>query len=96
MKATTDKRIKVLALRSAPAEGYYRYAEHITIPTLIVQGGADPISVESKILYNRIAGKKKMVIMKGADHLYSKQEHLEEAKDTIVSWFVENLRGLER
>lgn len=96
VKVSTDKRIKVLSLRSAPVEGYYPYAENITIPTLIVQGEADPILEESKILYKHLAGKKKMVIIKGANHLYTKQEHLKEAKDAIVSWFIENLRELKR
>lgn len=92
LKASADNRIKVLVLRSAPAEGYYKYAQYINIPTLIVQGEADPILEESKILYNHLVGKKKLVLIKGADHLYSRQEHMKEAKDAIVAWFTENLK----
>lgn len=92
LKASTDKRITVLILRSSPADGLYQYAEHITIPKLIIQGEADPISVESKILYKHLAGKKKLVLIKGADHFYSRRKHLEEAKDAIFSWLIENLK----
>jgi len=92
VKASTDKRINVLVLRSAPAAGFYRYAEQVTIPTLIVQGDADPISEESNILYRHLTGKKKLVLIRGADHLYSKHEHLEEAKAAIISWLKENLK----
>jgi putative phosphoribosyl transferase len=89
IRAANDGRIKVLALRSAPAEGYYQYANQVRIPVLIVQGDADPIMKESLILYERLAGEKKLAIIKGADHLYSKEEHLKEAREAIAQWFDE-------
>jgi putative phosphoribosyl transferase len=91
VRASTDSRIKALALRSAPAEGYYKYADNVRIPTLIVQGDADPIMSESLILYEHLAGEKKLALIKGADHLYSKEEHLREAREAIVQWFAEKL-----
>lgn len=91
VRAATDKRIKALALRSAPAEGYYQYANKVHIPVLIVQGDADPIMKESLILYEKLAGEKRLVLIKGADHLYSKEEHLREAREAVVQWFVEKL-----
>lgn len=87
----SDKRIKTLALRSAPAEGYYQYANKVHIPVLIVQGDADPIMKESLILYEKLAGEKRLALIKGADHLYSKEEHLREAREAVVHWFVERL-----
>lgn len=89
--AASDKRIKTLALRSAPAEGYYQYANKVHIPVLIVQGDADPIMKESLILYEKLAGEKRLALIKGADHLYSKEEHLREAREAVVHWFVERL-----
>jgi putative phosphoribosyl transferase len=91
VRAVSDGRIKVLALRSAPAEGYYQHANQVRIPVLIVQGDADPIMKESLILYEHLAGEKKLVLIKGADHLYSKEEHLKEAREAVVQWFVEKL-----
>lgn len=91
IRATTDERVKALCLRSAPAEGFFQYAKHINIPVLIVQGDADPIMKESLTLYEHIISDKKLVLIKGADHLYSKEEHLREAKEAIVDWFVEKL-----
>jgi putative phosphoribosyl transferase len=91
VKGATDSRIRALALRSAPAEGYLEYARRVGIPVMIVQGDADPIMRESRILYEHLAGGKKLVLIKGADHLYSKEEHLEEAREAIVQWFVEEL-----
>lgn len=92
LRAASDGRIKALALRSSPAEGYYDYARSVRVPVLIVQGDADPIMKESLAIYEKLAGEKKLAIIKGADHLYSKEEHLREARDTIVQWFVEKLR----
>ncbi len=89
--AATDDRIKALVLRSAPAEGYYQYASQVRIPTLMVQGDADPIMEESRILYEHLAGEKKLALIKGADHLYSKEEHLKEAREAIAQWFAEKL-----
>lgn len=89
--AASYKRINALALRSAPAEGYYQYANKVHIPVLIVQGDADPIMRESLILYEKLAGEKRLALIKGADHLYSKEEHLGEARQAIVEWFVEKL-----
>jgi putative phosphoribosyl transferase len=91
VRAATDSRIKALVLRSAPAEGYYKCADKVHIPTLIIQGDADPIMSESLILYERLAGEKKLALIKGADHLYSKEEHLREARKAIVQWFAEKL-----
>lgn len=91
VKATTDERIKALSLRSAPAEGFFHYAKHINIPLLIVQGDADPIMKESLTLYEHFISNKKLVLIKGADHLYSKEEHLREAREAIVEWFIEKL-----
>lgn len=91
VKAATDKRIKALALRSSPGEGYYEYAGKVSTPTLIVQGDDDPIMKESLVLYEKLAGEKKLALIKGADHLYTKEEHLKEAREAIVQWFVEKL-----
>jgi len=89
--AATDDRIKALVLRSAPAEGYYQYASQVRIPTLIVQSDADPIMEESHILYEHLAGEKKLALIKGADNLYSKEKHLKEAREAIAQWFAEKL-----
>jgi putative phosphoribosyl transferase len=91
VKGAADGRIRAMALRSAPAEGYYNYAHKVDIPVMIVQGDADPLIRESRILYEHLAGGKKLVLVKGADHLYSKEGHLKEARDSIVKWFDEEL-----
>jgi len=91
VRATIDVRIKALALRSSPVEGYLHYAQQIKIPVLIVQGDRDPIMKDSLILYEHIPGDKRLVLIKGADHLYSKEEDIKEARDTIAQWFAERL-----
>ncbi|MCX9012035.1 MAG: alpha/beta fold hydrolase [Candidatus Methanoperedens sp.] len=91
IRAATDRRIKALALRSTPAEGYYHYADQIKIPVLVVQGDADPMMKESLTLYERLPGEKRLALIRGADHLYSNEQHLREAREAIVQWFVENL-----
>lgn len=91
VRAASDARIKVLVLRSAPTKEYYQYASQVQIPVLIVQGDADPIMKESLVLYEHLAGEKKLALVKGADHLYSKEEHLKEAREVIARWLAKKL-----
>jgi putative phosphoribosyl transferase len=91
VKGASDGRVRAMAFRSLPTEGYYEYARKVDIPVMIVQGDADPIMRESRILYEHLSGGKKLVMIKGADHLYSKEGHLKEARDSIIKWFVEEL-----
>lgn len=35
-------------------------------------------------------------IARESNFLYTRQEHMEEAKDVIVAWFIENLREYKR
>jgi pimeloyl-ACP methyl ester carboxylesterase len=91
--AATDKRIKALVLRSAPMEGYYHHGDKVTIPTLIVQGEADPIMKESKELFQHLPGEKKLELIRGAGHLYEEPEQLDQAKNAIVQWFKDRLEG---
>lgn len=91
IRAATDRRIKALAMRSAPAEGYYYYADRINIPVLVVQGDADPVMKETLTLYERLPGEKRLALIRGADHLYTNEQHLREARGAIVQWFVEKL-----
>ena len=80
-------RIAAMVLRSSPSEGYHEYAGKVAIPVLIVQGDADPIMRESIVLYEKLGGEKKLYVVKGADHLFSREEHLKEAREKIVEWF---------
>lgn len=91
LKGIRDGRIRALVLRSAPVRGYYECARKISIPVMIVQGDADPVMQESRMFYENLAGGKKFVLVKGADHFYSKDEHLMAAGEAIVQWFAEEL-----
>lgn len=85
--AAGDPRIKALVLRSAPVEGYYALGEKITIPTLIVQGEADPILAESRELFRHLRGERRLELISGAGHLYERPEELRQAREAIVGWF---------
>ncbi len=93
--AARDQRIKALVLRSAPVEGYYALGEKIAIPTLIVQGEADPILAESRELFRHLRGERRLELIKGAGHLYERPEELRRAREAIVGWFRRWLAGPE-
>lgn len=91
VKAAADGRVRALTLCTVTAEGYHEYARKVDIPVMIVQGDEDPLMRGSRTHHERLATGKKLVLIKGADHLYSKEVHLKEAQEAIVQWFVEEL-----
>jgi pimeloyl-ACP methyl ester carboxylesterase len=92
LAATRDNRIRALVLRSAPVEGFYQYGEKVKVPTLIVQGEADPIARESMELFERLGGEKKIELISGAGHLYERPEQLGQARKVIAKWFQDKLK----
>ncbi len=69
----------------------YKAAKKIKIPTLIVHGDRDEqVSVVQSEKTSEIIKKSKLVIVKGADHLYSDKKHFSEMLKTITEFIVKN------
>jgi len=61
-------------------------------PTLVIVGGDDYGVIElNEKAYKEIGGKKKMVIVPGATHLFEEEGTMEKVGEEAVAWFTEYL-----
>ncbi len=71
----------------------YGPAEHITVPTLIVQGEQDecvPLH-QSRRLRDALRGPKRLDLLPGADHQFSREEDFHQMTTSISDWLVTHL-----
>jgi pimeloyl-ACP methyl ester carboxylesterase len=71
----------------------YTPAEHITVPTLIVQGEQDecvPLH-QSKRLYDALRGPKKLDLLPNADHQFTRGEDFHQMTSSISHWLITHL-----
>jgi uncharacterized protein len=71
----------------------YGPAEHITVPTLIVQGQQDecvPLH-QSQRLYDALRGPKKLDLLPHADHRFTRGEDFHQMTTSISDWLVTHL-----
>jgi pimeloyl-ACP methyl ester carboxylesterase len=72
----------------------YEPARSITAPTLIVQGDRDehvPLH-QSRRLYDALPAKKRLEMLAGADHQFTKGEDFTRMTSLIADWLTEHLR----
>lgn len=73
----------------------YAPARSITAPTVIVQGDKDehvPLH-QSQRLYEALRVKKRMEVLPGADHQFTKSEDFTRMTTVIADWMTEHLTG---
>jgi len=65
----------------------------IECPVLFIQGSADPLvpSLHAKKLYRKVSSEKRLEIIKGADHSYSREEHLMRLVNIAAEWLNRHL-----
>jgi putative phosphoribosyl transferase len=62
--------------------------EHVQSPTLLIVGGRDEVVLElNRQAYARLKGKKQLVIVPGATHLFEEPGALEEVARLATEWF---------
>ena len=63
--------------------------DSVEAPTLLIVGGADtPVISLNRLAYDRLHGKREMVIVPGATHLFEEPGTLEQVLDHAKRWFV--------
>ena len=66
---------------------------HVQSPTLLIVGGNDDVVIElNREAYARLKGKKQLVIVPGATHLFEEPGTLEEVARLATNWFKQYLR----
>lgn len=71
----------------------YKAAASIQAPTLIVQGSCDELvpSHQSQTLYDLLTGEKRLDILEGADHGFTKGDDFRTMTHSIAEWFTQHL-----
>jgi dienelactone hydrolase len=65
---------------------------HVQSPTLLIVGGNDDIVIElNRAAFARLKGKKQLVIVPGATHLFEEPGTLEEVARLATDWFKKHL-----
>lgn len=65
----------------------YKAAPNITTPTLIIHGDNDKeVPIEQSVKLSKIIPNSKLVIVKGADHTYTKPEYMKEMSETVANF----------
>jgi putative phosphoribosyl transferase len=65
---------------------------HVQSPTLLIVGGHDDVVIElNRAAYARLKGKKQLVIVPGATHLFEEPGALEEVARLATDWFKQYL-----
>ena len=69
----------------------YNVAKRISIPTFIIHGDKDEsVPVEQSIKLSKIIKNSKLVIIKGADHRYTKPEYFKRCTNLIADFIIKN------
>lgn len=71
----------------------YKAAEQLRVPTLIVQGDCDeyvPLQ-QSRRLHEALGGAKRLEVLPGADHSFSRAADFRRMADLLTEWFVQRL-----
>ncbi len=67
---------------------------HVQSPTLLIVGGNDDVVIEmNREAYARLKGKKQLVIVPGATHLFEESGTLEEVARLATDWFKQYLHS---
>jgi len=94
LRASEDRRIRALVLRSGNPTGAEAVAPHVTVPTLLIVGELDGTAwAANQGLATRLGGPLRIEIVSGGNHLFEAPEALRRASDLTAAWFVEHLRA---
>jgi len=95
-----DKRPRTAVLRAPRTDGYLPtvkgQAAMITIPLYFIQGENDPLLEETKDFYGSLQTESELVVVPGADHLFTEPVHLDEVIELSTNWFEEKLHLEEK
>jgi len=90
--AAGDSKIGAVVSRGGRPDLAEEALTHVQSPTLLIVGGNDHVVIElNREAYARLKGKKKLVIVPGATHLFEEPGTLEEVARLATEWFKQHL-----
>jgi len=90
--AAGDSKIGAVVSRGGRPDLAEEALTHVQSPTLLIVGGNDHVVIElNREAYARLKGKKQLVIVPGATHLFEEPGTLEEVARLATEWFKQHL-----
>ena len=90
--AAEDSKIGAVVSRGGRPDLAEEALTHVQSPTLLIVGGNDHVVIElNREAYARLKGKKQLVIIPGATHLFEEPGTLEEVARLATEWFKQHL-----
>jgi len=90
--AAGDSKIGAVVSRGGRPDLAEEALTHVQSPTLLIVGGNDHVVIElNREAYARLKGKKQLVIVPGATHLFEEPGTLEEVARLATDWFKQYL-----
>jgi len=90
--AAGDSKIGAVVSRGGRPDLAEEALTHVQSPTLLIVGGNDHVDIElNREAYARLKGKKQLVIVPGATHLFEEPGTLEEVARLATEWFKQHL-----
>jgi len=90
--AAGDSKIGAVVSRGGRPDLAEEALTHVQSPTLLIVGGNDHVVIElNREAYARLKGKKQLVIVPGATHLFEEPGTLEEVAQLATDWFKQYL-----
>lgn len=91
--ADSSIKIKAVVSRGGRPDLADSVLNKVTVPTLLIVGGNDDTVIQLNIkAYDKLAGTKKLEIIKGATHLFSEPGMLEKVANLTNNWFNKHLK----
>jgi pimeloyl-ACP methyl ester carboxylesterase len=90
--AVTGSKIGAIVSRGGRPDLAEEALLHVQSPTLLIVGGNDDIVMKlNHDAYAKLRGKKQLVIIPGATHLFEEPGKLEEVAQLAMDWFIQYL-----
>ena len=90
--AVKGSKIRAVVSRGGRPDLAEEALSHVQSPTLLIVGGNDDIVIKlNREAYSRLTGKKQLVIVPGATHLFEEPGTLEEVARLAKDWFKQYL-----
>ena len=89
----TSIRLKYSLYEDCLSYDAYKAAERIRVPTLILQGDCDELIPmhQSRRLHDALGGAKRLDVLPGADHGFTKAADFQTMVTSLATWFVQHL-----
>jgi putative phosphoribosyl transferase len=92
--AERPSRVRAVVSRGGRPDLADRYLQSVSVPTLLIVGGADPVVLDlNRAAQQRLPRQTRLEVIEGASHVFEEPGALERVAELARDWFVSHLDG---